>query len=110
MPGPASPTCCGHRCRLLKHIVVDIDDDPLFGIPSALEVMGTKNIIETVTIGFLVDTDPIAARETAWVGLTKYSFPGWFSLKRVAIWIFCIRKGYDQREMAFLKLRETLFP
>jgi len=46
----------------LKHIVVDIevdnvDVDPLFGIPSELEDMRTKNIVESVTIGILVQMD-----------------------------------------------------
>ena len=102
--------------QTLKHIVVDIDvdhidDDLLFGIPSDLEVMCTSNIIETVTIGILLDTGA-----SCWPGdglgrldeaLTS---SGWFSLKRVAIGINCYGSGVSEAEVAFRKWPERQFP
>ena len=72
--------------QTLKHIVVnidvDIDDDPLFGILSEFEVIGTKNIIETVTIGIVVVTDANCWRGDEWGRLDEVlTTPGWVSLK-----------------------------
>jgi hypothetical protein len=77
--------------QTLKHIVVNIhvdddDVDPLFGIPSELEDMRTKNIIETVTIGILFRWMQDCRRGDDWGRLDEVlTAPGWFSLKRVSL-------------------------
>ena len=80
--------------QTLKYIVVEItvDDldvrvDSLFGIPSELEDMRNKNIIETIDI---VVTDIIERREDDWEfdwgRLDEIlAAQGWFSLKRVSL-------------------------
>ena len=103
--------------QTLKHIVVniDVDDDdvdPLFGIPSELEDMRTKNIIETVTIGILVGTDASCRQGDDWGRLDEVlSTPGWFSLKRVslAIEIANFFRRDNELEVALRKLPETQF-
>ncbi|KIM42251.1 hypothetical protein M413DRAFT_444688 [Hebeloma cylindrosporum] len=104
--------------QTLKHIVVyfdiyDIDEDPLIGIPSELEDMRARNIIETVTIGVFIRTDKDCRRGDEWGRLDEVlTTPGWFSLKRVSLTInvsSCLR--YDNNlEMALRKLPETQFP
>ena len=101
----------------LKHIVVgvtvyDIDDDPLFGIPSELEDMRTKNIIESVSIDVLVQTDADCRRGDDWGRLDEVlTAPGWFSLKRVslAIEIASFSRDDDELEVELRKLPETQF-
>ena len=101
----------------LKHIVVEVDVgdddiDPLFGIPSELEEMGAKNVIETVTIRIVVGADVDYRREgDDWGRLDEVlTAPGWFSLKRVSlaielgsIW------GDNEPEVALRNLHETQF-
>ena len=103
----------------LKHIVVgiliddDVDNDPLFGIPSELEDMRTKNIIETVTIEILVQTDADCRRGDDWGRLDEVlTAPGWFSLKRVSlvIEIYSYSREDDELEVALRNLPETQFP
>lgn len=102
----------------LKHIVVDIevdnaDVDPLFGIPSELEDMRTKNIIESVTIGILIQMVEGCRRGDDWGRLDKVlTTPGWFVLKRVSLAIKISSYGRSDRrlEMALRKLPETQFP
>ena len=71
--------------QTLKHIVVDIHIDhidDLFSIRSEFEVMGTKNIIETVTIIILLNVGA-----NCWSGDSLgrldevLTILGWFSLK-----------------------------
>ena len=64
-----------HIVMIFHHDVVDVAVDSLFGIPSELEDMRTKNIIETITIGFIFrkDTGCAAAKETTGMGLTRCS-------------------------------------
>jgi hypothetical protein len=103
--------------QTLKHIVVNTvygdDVDPLFGIPSELEVMRSKNIIESVTIGILVQMDADCRRGDDWGRLDiVLTAPGWFSLKRVSLSIeigSSSREG-DELEVALRKLPETQFP
>ena len=102
--------------QTLKHIVVniDVDDadlDPLFGIPSELEDMRTKNIIETITIGILVQMDIDCRQGDDWSKLDKVlTTPGWFSLKRVSLAITIVSFGRDDSlEVALRKLPETQF-
>ena len=83
--------------QTLKHIVVNIrvdglDDDVnlLSSIPSELEDMRTKNIIETVIIKIKVDwkNDECYHRGDEWDRLDEVlTTPGWFSLKRVSLTI-----------------------
>ena len=103
--------------KTLKHIVVDfvvddVDVDPLFGIPSELEDMRTKNVIETVTIGILVQTDADCRRGDDWGRLDEVlTAPGWFSLKRVslAIDVASFSRSDNELEVALRKLPETQF-
>ena len=104
--------------QTLKHIVVntevnDDEVDPLFGIPSELEDMRTKNVIETVTIGILVQTDADCRRGDDWGRLDEVlTAPGWFSLKRVslAIDVASFSRSDNELEVALRKLPETQFP
>jgi hypothetical protein len=105
--------------QTLKHIVVDIhvddvDNDPLFGIPFELENMRRKNIIESITIGVLVQTDADCRRQgDDWGRLDEVlTTPGWSSLKRVslAIEIASFGRSDDNLEVALRKLPETQFP
>ena len=102
--------------QTLKHIVLNTivyNDifDPLLGIPSELEVMRSKNIIESVTIRVLVDRD--CHRGDDWGMLDMVlTAPGWFSLKRVSLAIDiarCFREG-DELEVAMRNFLETQFP
>jgi hypothetical protein len=100
--------------QTLKHIVVkisgvvNIDDDPLFGIPSDFEEMHTKNIIETITIEIFFKFQMHAHRGDGWGRLDEVlSTSGWFSLKRVSLAINIY--DYSQRE-ALRKSLETQFP
>ena len=103
--------------QTLKHIVVnvevdDADVDPLFGIPSELEDMRTKNIIETITIRILVQTDANCRGGDDWGRLDEVlAAPGWFSLKRVslAIDIGDFSRSDDELEVAMRNLPETQF-
>ena len=108
--------------QTLKHVVVDIivdhdDVDPLFGIPSELEDMRTKNIIETVTIKIMVRLRAGYRRGDDWGHgrLDKVlTTPGWFSLKRVsmAMTIVTYGKRYEgvELEVALGMLPEMQFP
>ena len=78
--------------QTLKHIVVifhnvDDRDDSLLGIPSEFEDMGTKNIIETVTIGILLRMyASFRLGGDDWGRLDEIlTSPGWLSLKRVSL-------------------------
>ena len=102
--------------QTLKHVVVNIvvdSVDLLFCIPSELEVMRTKNIIETVTIR-IVDQMPASCRQADdWGRLDEVlTTPGWFSLKRVSLSIelASYRDDDDELEMALRKSPETQFP
>ena len=104
--------------QTLKHIVVDtevddVNDDPLFGIPSELEDMRTNNIVETITIRVLVQTDEDCHRGDDWGRLDEVlTSPGWFSLKRVSlvIKIATFSRSDDELEVALRNLPETQFP
>jgi hypothetical protein len=104
--------------QTLKHIVVnvsvdDVDVDPLFGIPSELEDMRTKNIIESVTIGVFVWTDTDCRQGDDWGRLDEVvTGSGWFALKRVSLAIEIASYGRDNNklEVALRKLPETQFP
>ena len=105
--------------QTLKHIALNIfvddldfgDSDPLSGIPSQLEAMHTRNIIETVAISILVNTDEYCYRGDEWSRLDEVlTTPVWFSLKRVAIEINCYGNGGYELEMALQDLPETHFP
>ena len=103
--------------QTLKHIVVnidvdDVDNDPMFGIPSELEDMRTRNVIETVTIGIMVQTDADCRRGDDWGRLDEVlTAPGWFSLKRVslAIEIADFSRRDNELEVELRKLPETQF-
>jgi hypothetical protein len=105
--------------QTLKHIVVNIDvhdvdnDDPLFGIPSDLEAMRTNNIVESITIGVLVQTDADFRQGDNWGRLDEVlTTPGWFSLKRVSLAIQIARfaRSDNNLEVALRKLPEMQFP
>ena len=106
--------------QTLKHIVMRIvvdgrgvDVDPLFGIPSELEDMRTKSIIEAITLEILIPMDANCHRGDDWGRLDKVlTTPGWFSLKRVSLAIEISRhyRPDNELEMALRKLPETQFP
>jgi len=104
--------------QTLKHIVVnihvyDVHDDPLCGIPSELEDMRTKNIIESVTITIMVPT--VASCNPgdgeAWGRLDEVlTTPGWFALKQVSLAIESRTTDINELEVAVRNLPETQFP
>ena len=103
--------------QTLKHIVVEFnhgdDVDPLFGIPSELEEMRTKNVIETVTIKIMVETVANCRRGDDWGRLDQVlTSPGWFSLERVSLAIEISRflTIDNELEMALRIMAETQFP
>ena len=108
MVRPSMPT--------LKRITLDIevddvDVDPLFGIPSELEDMRAKNIIETIDILVQISTDGDCRRGEDWGRLDEVlTAPGWSSLKEVHLFIEIDRTDDDDElEMALRNLRETQF-
>ena len=107
--------------QTLKHIIlnfnVDVDDvDPLFGISSELEAMRIKNVIETVTIRILFQTDVDCRQGDDWGRLDEVlTTSGWFSLKRVSLTVEFASYGRSDEddellEAALRKLPETQFP
>ena len=107
--------------QTLKHVILNIivddgDVDPLIGIPSELEDMRTKNILETLIIT-IVDRSCVSCRQgDDWGRLDEVlTTPGWFSLKRVSLTIEIAgyrRRHYDgdELEVTLRKLPETQFP
>ena len=107
--------------QTLKHIVVNInltwlDDDPLSGIPSELENMRTRNIIETIAIKIMVQSSQTdgSYRGDVWSRLDEVlTTPGWFSLKRVSLTIriasLITSDNELELEVALRKLPETQF-
>ena len=108
--------------QTLKDIAVKIDVDsvnvdPLFGIPSELENMRSKNIIETITIEIEVMLDENCCRGDNWGRLDEVlTSPGWFSLKHVSLAIVIVTdfRGTwndfdDKLEEALRDLPETQF-
>jgi len=104
--------------QTLKHIAVDVhiddvDVDPLFGLPSELEDMCTKNIIQTLTIEVLVQTDADCRRGDDWGRLDEVlTSSGWSALKQVSlvIEIASFGRSDNKLEVALRKLPETQFP
>jgi len=101
----------------LKHIVItirvdEVDDDPLFGIPSDLEDIRSKNVIESVTIEIRVGMDTSCSQGDAWGRLDEvFTTPGWFALKRVSLAIRVPRyHSGNELEVALRRLPETQFP
>ena len=89
--------------KTLKHIVVstritpdDADVDPLFGIPSDLEGMRTKNIIETIGIQILTFAN--CRRGDDWGRLDEVlTKPGWFpSLEEVSVYVEIENERIDE--------------
>ena len=94
--------------QTLKHIVVmivvdSLDEDPLFRIPSDLEDMRTKIIIETVSIRIAVRRDGVCREGDHWGRLDEVlTTPGWFSLKWVSLAIYIYE---SENELALRKLQ-----
>jgi hypothetical protein len=105
--------------QTLKHIVLtmhvgNVEDNPLFGIPSEFEDMRNENIVETVTIFFWIES---YRRGDNWgTRLDEVlATPGWVSLKRVSLVIQI--SNYFERDIDWKlaveqlrKLPETDFP
>lgn len=95
--------------------VRDDDDDPLFHLPSELEVMRSKNVIESITIEVVIDTDVDCKRGNEWGRLDElFMKTGWSALKKlsVAIWIYSYERQPplgSASETALRKLPETQF-
>ena len=104
--------------QTLKHIFLNIcvdnaRGDPLCGIPSELEDMRTKNIIESVTIEIRVEqTDTSCSGGETWGRLDEVlTTPEWFALKRVSLAIEIATYDSDDRlEVALLQFPWTQFP
>ena len=103
--------------QTLKHIVVDfeVDDedlDPLSGIPSEFEEMRSKNIIETITIGILIDADINCHQGDDWGKLDEVlTTPGWFpSLKRVSLVLQFASYGRSDEEIVQILLEYRNLP
>ena len=91
--------------HIILHIYVDEDVDLLIDFPSEFEDMRT-NVIETVAIRIMVQTDAGYRRED-WGRLDKvFTAPGWFSLKRVSL-VLEIDSSDNASEVTF---RNTLDP
>ena len=106
--------------QTLKHVVLKIVGDYdgvdlLLGIPSELEDMRTKNIIETVAIEIWGRLRASYRREDDW-GHSRLdevlTSPGWVSLKKVSLTMSIITFGkrYESDEVALRMLSETQFP
>jgi hypothetical protein len=108
--------------QTLKHIVMNVDVknvdvDPLMGIPSELEDMRTKNIIETITIGITFQWQIVErCHRKLEDDLSRLdevlTAPGWFSLKRVSLAIKIATFVWSDKklEVALRILPETQFP
>ena len=107
--------------QTLKHIVIDVDVDdddvdPLFGIPFELEeIRSNTNIIETVAIRILVQTDVNCRQGDDWGRLDEVlTAPGWLLLKQVSLLIEFASYGRSDEddellELALRKLPDTQF-
>ena len=106
--------------QTLKHVVLKIVGDYdgvdlLLGIPSELEDMRTKNIIETVAIEIWDRLRASYRRGDDW-GHSRFdealTRPGWVSLKQVSLTMTIVTHGerYDNDEVALRMLSETQFP
>ena len=92
--------------------VNDLDFDPLAGIPSELEDMRNKNIIENIIITVIVQTDEDCRRGDDWGRLDEVlTRLGWFALRQVSltIEIASFSRRDDELEAALRKLPETQF-
>lgn len=106
--------------QTLTHLRVDIwidddspNDDPLSGLPSELEELNHKNIIENITIGIFVVTDSTCKRGDEWGRLDKaLTRSGWSALNQVTLTIRLARyeADYDELVKALRNLPETQFP
>ena len=66
--------------------VDDVDVDPLFGIPSELEEMRTKNIIKIIEIYVRIPKGGNCRQGDDWGRLDEVlTASGWFSLKEVTL-------------------------
>jgi hypothetical protein len=92
--------------------VINIDDDPLFGIPSEFKDMRTENIIETVTIWVRMDARCHPGDDWGTRLDEVLTTPEWFSLKRVSLTIKISSYFWrnDDLEVALRKLPGTQFP
>ena len=121
IPGPAD--MLRPSMQTLEHIVLlievdGVDVDPLYGIPSELEDMRSKNIIETITIYIYIPRYKKCRRDD-WGTLDKVlTYPGWPSLMQVSLSIEIAtpnrfgsdRPEDDVLEKALRNLPETQFP
>jgi hypothetical protein len=93
--------------------VRDNDDDLLFRLPSELEVMRSKNVIESITIEVVLDTDVDCKRGNEWGRLDElFTKTGWSGLKK--LWVSKRIHSYERQpplgnESALRKLPETQF-
>ena len=101
----------------LRHLdmaihVDGLDTDPLAGIPSELEDMRNKNIIEIITIRVRVLAIGNFQRDGDWGRLDEVlARSGWFALKQVSLSIeLDISRRDVKLEVAFRKLPEIQFP
>ena len=103
--------------QTLRHLymAIDVDDlnlNPLAGIPSELEDMRNKNIIEIITIRVRVLAVGNFKRDDNWGRLDRVlTRSGWFALRQVSLSIeLDISRRNVESEVALRKLPETQFP
>lgn len=116
---PVLATMLRPSMQTLKHIAVTVHvndhfADPLFEIPAELEDMRTANIVESIAISVVVQTDETCGVGDAWGRLdTVLSKSGWSTLKRVSLTIevasYSRVPGDNELEAALQKLPETQF-
>ena len=103
--------------QTLRHLdmaihVDGLDTDPLAGIPSELEDMRNKNIIEIIIIRVRVLATGNFKRDDDWGRLDEVlARSGWFALKQVSLSIqLDISRRDVDLEVALRKLPKTQFP
>ena len=94
--------------------VRDNDDDPLFHLPSEFEVMRSKNVIESITIEVVLDTEVDCKPGNGWGRLDElFTKTGWSALKKLSVAIRIYSYGEREppivNESALRKLPETQF-
>ncbi|KDR76487.1 hypothetical protein GALMADRAFT_267571 [Galerina marginata CBS 339.88] len=103
---------CMQTLRRL-HVGINSDgfrDDLLFDLPSELDGMKHRNVIESITVHF---TGAENCREGDWGWLDQeLTSPGWSSLKQVYLSVDFedYRQNFTELERTLLKLREEEFP
>ena len=97
----------------VEFFVRDNDDDPFSHLPSELEVMHSKNVIESITIELVLATDVDCNWGNRWGRLDElFTKTGWSALKKLSVTIRIYSRERQPplgSELALQKLPETQF-